>query len=131
MIELTKAEKKLAKELIKKGILKRHAEWHREIRELLDRPFDDEIRNEFGKSMILTDKARKFFKEAMWMEDFYRRQRLVFGLRELFQEGYLTAEDVAVLPDDLRERVTEQDLFLDEEDEEEPNDTAIQNNPQA
>lgn len=70
MIELTKAEKKLAKELIKKGILKRHAEWHREILELLDRPFDDEIRNEFGKSMILTDKARKFFKEAMWMEDF-------------------------------------------------------------
>lgn len=128
MIELTKAEKKLAKELIKKGILKRHAEWHREILELLDRPFDDEIRNEFGKSMILTDKARKFFKEAMWMEDFYRRQRLVFGLRELFQEGYLTAEDVAVLPDDLRERGTEQDRFLDKE---EPNDTAIQNNPQT
>ena len=40
MIELTKAEKKLAKELIKKGILKRHAEWHREILELLDRPFE-------------------------------------------------------------------------------------------
>ena len=103
MRELTKSEKKQAKELLKKGILRRHAEWQNEMRELLDRPFDEKIGNEFDRSMMITDKARKFYKEAMRMEDYYRTSMLVIGLLNLFHEGYLTREDIIGLPDELRE----------------------------
>lgn len=102
MRELTKSEKKQAKELLKKGILKRHSEWHNEMRELLDRPFDSEIGNDFDRSMMLTDKARRFYKEAMQMEDYYRNTMLAIGLLNLYREGYLTCEDITELPDDLR-----------------------------
>lgn len=101
MKELTKAEKKQAKELLKKGILRRHAEWQNELRQLLDRPFDDEIDNEFDRSMKITDKARDFYKEAMQMEDYYRISRLPFGLMSLYRDGYLTDEEIAELPDEL------------------------------
>lgn len=102
MRELTKAEKKQAKELLKKGILKRHAEWHSEMRELLDRPFDSAMGNEFDRSMMITDKASKFYKEAMQMEDYYRNSMLALGLLNLYNDGYLTAEDINPLPDELR-----------------------------
>ena len=36
MIELTKSEKRAAKDLIRKGILHRHAQWQQELRELLN-----------------------------------------------------------------------------------------------
>ena len=103
MRELTKEEKKQAKELLKKGILRRHAEWHGEIRDLLDRPHDSEIFNEFDRSMMITDKARKFYKEAMQLEDYYRNSLLPSGLVILFRDGYLTADDIATLPDWLRD----------------------------
>lgn len=103
MRELTKSEKKQAKELLKKGILRRHAEWQNEMRELLDRPFDAEIGNEFDRSMMITDKARKFHKEAMQMEDYYRTSMLAIGLLNLFHDGYLTGEDINALPDELRD----------------------------
>lgn len=103
MRELTKSEKKQAKELLKKGILKRHAEWHSEMRILLDRPFDSKIGNEFDRSMMITDKARKFYKEAMRMEEYYRNSMMVIGLLNLYEDGYLTSEDIATLPDELKE----------------------------
>ena len=46
MIELTKSEKRAAKDLIRKGILHRHAQWHQELRELLNKPYGEEG-NEF------------------------------------------------------------------------------------
>ena len=94
MRELTKGEKKQVKELLRKGILRRHAQWQSELRELLDKPFDDEIGNEFDRSMLITDKVRKFYKEAMQ----------IIGLLNLLHDGYLTGEDIAGLPDDLKER---------------------------
>lgn len=103
MRELTKSEKRQANELLKKGILRRHAEWQNGMRELLDRPFDTEIGNEFNRSMMITDKARKFYKEAMRMEDYYRTSMLVNGLLNLFHEGFLTGEDITGLPEELRE----------------------------
>ena len=103
MRELTKAEKKQLKELLKKGILKRHAEWQNEMRELLNRSLDAETDNEFDRSMMITDKARKFYKEAMRMEDYYRTSMLAIGLLNLHHDGYLTDEDITALPDDLRE----------------------------
>lgn len=102
MRELTKSEKRQVKELLKVGILRRHAEWQNEMRQLLDKPFDSDCGNEFDRSMMITDKARKFYKEAMQMEDFYSNSKLVIGIRYLLQEGYLTIEDIAVLPDELR-----------------------------
>lgn len=105
MIELTKGEKKQVKELLRKGILKRHAQWQSELREMLDRPFDDEIGNEFDRSMAITDMARKFYKEAMQMEDYYRNSMLIIGLLNLLHDGYITGEDIAILPEDLRERL--------------------------
>lgn len=93
------------KELLRKGILKRHAQWQSELREMLDRPFDDEIGNEFDRSMAITDMARKFYKEAMQMEDYYRNSMLIIGLLNLLHDGYITGEDIAILPEDLRERL--------------------------
>lgn len=103
MIELTKEEKRQAKELLKKAILRRHAEWHNEMRKLLDRPYDSEIGNEFDRSMMITDKASKFYKEAMRMEDYYRTSMLPTGLLNFFHDGYITDKDIATLPDELRE----------------------------
>lgn len=41
MTELTKKEKRATKEIIRKGILHRHAQWQRELRELLEKPFGE------------------------------------------------------------------------------------------
>ena len=101
MRELTKAEKRQAKDVIRIGILRRHAEWLRELRELLDQPYDEET-NEFDRSMTVTDKSRKFYKEAMRMEDYYRNSMLTIGLANLLHDGYLTTEDIASLPEDLK-----------------------------
>lgn len=53
--------------------------------------------------MLITDKVRKFYKEAMQMEDYYRNSMLIIGLLNLLHDGYLTGEDIAGLPDDLKE----------------------------
>lgn len=68
MIELTKSDKRAAKDLIRKGILHRHAQWQQELRELLNKPYSEDG-NEFDRSLEITDKARNFYKEAMMMED--------------------------------------------------------------
>lgn len=96
-----KRKKKQLKALLKKGILRRHAEWLRELRELLDQPYDEET-NEFDRSMTVTDKSRKFYKEAMRMEDYYRNSMLTIGLANLLHDGYLTTEDIASLHEDLK-----------------------------
>ena len=102
MAELTKSEKKQFRELLKKGILRRHAEWQNEMRELLDRQFDDEIGNEFDRTMLLTDSSRKFYKEAMQMEDYYRTSMLIIGLRNLLHDGYLKVDDIAEFSEELK-----------------------------
>lgn len=102
MRELTKAEKKQVKELLKIGILRRHAEWQNELRELLSRSFDNEICNEFDRTMAITDKARKFYKEAMLMEDYYQNSKLLIGLLTLVNSGYIYNDEISVLPEDIR-----------------------------
>lgn len=104
MREFNKTQRKLIKPIIKKGILRRHAEWQNELRELLDRPFDHiSMGNEFDRSMLITDKARKFYKEAMRLEDYYRSSWLDAGVTNLLIDGYLTFEDLSELPDELQE----------------------------
>lgn len=104
MREFNKTQRKLIKPIIKKGILRRHAEWQNELRELLDSPFDHiSMSNEFDRSMLITDKARKFYKEAMRLEDYYRSSWLDAGVTNLLIDGYLTFEDLSELPDELQE----------------------------
>jgi hypothetical protein len=98
MIELTKAEKRAIKAVIKIGILRRHAQWQSEMRELLNKPFDGHG-NEFDRSMEITYKARQFYKEAMRMEDYYRNSVIIIGLSNLYIDGYIKDEDLTSLPE--------------------------------
>ena len=104
MIELTKSEKRAAKDLIRKGILHRHAQWHQELRELLNKPYGDEG-NEYDRSLEITDKARKFYKEAMIMEDYYRNGNLMMGLACLYRDEHITAEDIDSLPENIAQAI--------------------------
>ena len=57
MREFTKAERRQMKEILKVGILRRHAEWQEELKALLDAPFAED-ENEFDRSLqINLDKA--------------------------------------------------------------------------
>lgn len=69
-LEFSKAERKIAKEKIKIGILRRHQEWQNEIAALINSPYPDDS-NAFDRSMEITKRARDFYKEAMRMEEFF------------------------------------------------------------
>ena len=100
MIELTKSKKRAAKDLIRKGILHRHAQWQQELRELLNKPYGEDG-NEFDRSLEITDKARKFYKEAMMMEDSYSTNNLVSGLACLYHDNHISAKDLDSLPENV------------------------------
>ena len=85
MKEFTKSEKQAAIGLIRRGILHRHAQWHKEIRELLDKPYGED--NEFDRSMEITKMARDFYKEALEMENYYSIRNLLIGGAVLFRIG--------------------------------------------
>lgn len=97
IIEFSKAERRIAKEIIKVGILRRHQEWQDEIAALINSPYPDDI-NAFDRSMEITKSARDFFKEAMRMEEFYRNSEVEFALVILLRDGYLKKDDLSALP---------------------------------
>ena len=103
-MELSKTDKQLAKEIIRRGILHRHAQWQQELRELLDRPFD-ENKNEFDRSLQITNEARKFYKEAMEMEDYYRNSMLLTGLANLYYRHLITDDDLAELSEEIKQSI--------------------------
>lgn len=103
MIELTKGERRAVKDLIRIGILRRHAQWQSQLKELLDSPIDDG--NEFDRSMEITKRARDFLKEAMRMEEYYRNSLLLGGIATLYHDGYLNDNDIASLPDELQDKI--------------------------
>ena len=107
-MELTKDDKRIAKEVIRRGILRRHAQWQQELRTLLDRPFTEK-NNEYDRSMQITSKARKFYKEAMEMEEYYRNSMLLMGLANLHYRHLITDDDLAELSEDVRQAIN---LFL-------------------
>jgi len=104
MRDLTKAEKQVAKEIIRRGILHRHSQWQKGLKELIDKPFEEGC-NEFDRSLEITDNARKFFKEAMKMEDYYRNSQLVVGLACLYQDHHITDKDIAELTSDIQQTI--------------------------
>ena len=103
-MELTEADKRLAKDIIKRGVLRRHAQWQQELRELLDKPFD-ENKNEFDRSLQITNEARKFYKEAMEMEDYYRNSMLLTGLANLYYRHFITDDDLAELSEEIKQSI--------------------------
>lgn len=72
------------------------------MRKLLDTPIDYNTGNEFDRSMEITARSRKFYNEAMQMEKYCRTSMLPIGLLYLFSRGYLNADDIACLPEDIR-----------------------------
>ena len=104
MLDFTKEEKKEAKELLKKGILKCHAEWLRGLKELLDSPFE-EGSNEFERTMDITKRSRDFYKEAMRMEDYYNSSKIFFGILNLYNDGYLIEEEISTLPERIQQAI--------------------------
>lgn len=100
MKEFTKSEKQAAVNLIRRGILHRHAQWHQELRKVLG-----EEANEFDKSMEITKMARDFYKEAMDMENFYRTSNLIIGIAALFRDGHILSEDIDSLPEKVAQDV--------------------------
>ncbi len=103
-MELSKEDKRLAKDIIRRGILHRHAQWQEELRKLLDKPLNEKC-NEYDRSMQITDKSRKFYKEAMEMEDYYRNSMLLIGLANLYYRKHITDEDLSPLSDEVKQAI--------------------------
>ena len=103
-MELTKDDKRIAKDIIRRGILRRHAQWQQELRKLLDKPFA-ENNNEYDRSMQITAKARNFYKEAMELEEYYRNSMLLIGLANLYYRHLITDDDLAELSETVRQAI--------------------------
>lgn len=99
-MELSKTERRIAKEIIKTGILRRHHEWLNDIATLIKSPYTADT-NAFDRSMEITKRARDFYKEAMRMEEFYRNSQIELAIVLLLREGYLTQDDLHVFPKDV------------------------------
>lgn len=86
----------MAKEILKKGILRRHEQWQKELAELLTRPYDDEIGNAYDRSMAITKAARDWYKEADRMEHWYDKTYILHAIRWLHEEGFITQAEFDV-----------------------------------
>ncbi len=109
-MEISKEDKRVAENLIRRGILHRHAQWQEELRKLLDTPLDEKC-NEYDRSMQITDKACKFYtckfyKEAMEMEDYHRPSMVLTGLANLYYRKHITDEDLSGLSDEVKQAIT-------------------------
>ena len=95
-MELTKADKRQLKDIIRRGILRRCEEWLKETSELISKPYDDD-ENAFDRCMEVTKRSRDYYKEAMEREDYYRNTMIELGVYVLLREGYLSFEDLTEL----------------------------------
>ena len=107
---MTKNERKVAKEVLKRGILRRHAAWLKETRDIIIQGMDAG-ENEFDLSMHITRRSKDFFKEAMDLEDYYRTSWIEDGLRFLYRRGFLNDEDISVLPSEIVEGIRRPSIF--------------------
>ena len=79
-MELTKADKRQLKDIIRRGILRRCEEWLKETSELINKEYGDD-ENAFDRCMEVTKRSRDYFKEAMRREDYYRNTILTSSMR--------------------------------------------------
>lgn len=92
-MELTKADKRQLKEIIRRGILRRCEEWLKETNDLINKEYSED-ENAFDRCMEVTKCSRDYFKEAMRREDYYRNTMMLSGAGVLLAEGYLAVEDL-------------------------------------
>lgn len=105
-MELTKQDRRVLKDIIRIGILRRCEEWLAETSKLISKEYiDDE--NAFDRCMGVTKRSRDFFKEAMRREDYYRNTMIELGIENLFFEGYLTEADFIECREELRAYILE------------------------
>lgn len=104
---ITKPERKKLVAIIKRGILRHCEEWLDETCKIISKEYDGE-ENAFDRCMEITLRSKKFYKEAMRREDYYRNSQLIIGASKLLAEGYLTEEDIVECDDEVRNRI----LFL-------------------
>ena len=107
-MELTKADKRQLKDIIRRGILRRCEEWLKETSELISKPYDSD-ENAFDRCMEVTKRSRDYYKEAMEREDYYRNTMIELGVYVLLKEGYLTFDDLSELrpevQSDIKQRI--------------------------
>ena len=105
-MELTKQDRRVLKDIIRIGILRRCEEWLTETSTLINKEYvDDE--NAFERCMEVTKRSRDFFKEAMRREDYYRNTMIELGIENLLFEGYLTETDFVKCREELRSYILE------------------------
>lgn len=95
-MELTKADKRQLKDIIRRGILRRCEEWLKETSELISKEYGED-ENSFDRCMEVTKRSRDYYKEAMEREDYYRNTMIELGVYVLLREGYLTFDDLTEL----------------------------------
>ena len=96
IMELTKADKRQLKDIIRRGILRRCEEWLKETSELINKEYGDD-ENAFDRCMEVTKRSRDYYKETMEREDYYRNTMIELGVYILLKEGYLTFDDLSEL----------------------------------
>ncbi|MBR5638257.1 MAG: hypothetical protein IKW83_00695 [Muribaculaceae bacterium] len=104
---LSKEDNKKLKEIIKRGILRCCEQWLEETNKIISKEYDEK-ENAFDRCMEITLRSKKFYKEAMRREDYYRTSMLLIGAANLLVEGYLTADDF----EECSEEVTKKVLLL-------------------
>ena len=103
-MELTKADRRQLKDIIRIGILRRCEEWLKEMSELINKEYADD-ENAFDRCMEVTKRSREYYKEAMGREDYYRNSMMEMGVEILLKEGYLTFADFAECREEVREKI--------------------------
>jgi len=107
-MELTKADKRQLKDIIRRGILRRCEEWLKDTSELINKEYGDD-ENAFDRCMEVTKRSRDYYKEAMEREDYYRNTMIELGVYVLLKEGYLTFDDLSELrpevQSDIKQRI--------------------------
>ena len=103
-MELTKADKRQLKDIIRRGILRRCEEWLKETSELINKEYGDN-ENAFDRCMEVTKRSRDYYKEAMEREDYYRNTMIELGVYVLLKEGYLTFDDLSELRSEVQSEI--------------------------
>ena len=107
-MELTKADKRQLKDIIRRGILRRCEEWLNETSAFINQEYSDD-ENAFDRCMEVTKRSRDYYKEAMEREDYYRNTMIELGVYVLLKEGYLTFDDLSELrpevQSDIKQRI--------------------------
>lgn len=103
-VVFSKEERKIAKEILKKGILSYHRNWQNALVALIQSPYTED-ENAFSRSMEITKRAKDFYKEAMRLENLYDKTLLASGIAMLLSEGYIVESDLKGLPDETQKHL--------------------------